>query len=266
MNEDSPRSFALLNWLVGIAVILLIATGIYLINESYNLYKESVKFSDKVMNPTSGKNPSIVAPGFSIIKEGYGQALTFFTFGLGGLLLLLLLPRLQNLSLGPMGITLALKEVKQNLEDVIKQSNSLQSNSTGEGGSSKNLALVSSNEKLNTLELDPQKGKWGGLSESNFRQITALVTPSTIDGLYQVKITIISTSKKKPLTGVVKFHLHPTFSNPNPIITVEDGEATLLLPKVYGAFTLGAQLDDDQTVLELDLAELKDAPKDFLEK
>jgi hypothetical protein len=264
MNEETPKSFSLLNWLVSIAVILLITTGIYLIKESYNLYKESVEFSDKAMSPSSGKNPLIVAPGFSIIKEGYGQALMFFTLGLGGLLLLLLLPRLQNLSIGPAGITLALKEVKQNIEAVIKQNNSLQANSTGEGGSTKNLAAVAPKEELEGF--DPQKGKWGGLSEANSRLMTAKVTPSTISGFYQVKITVVSTNEEKPLKGDVRFYLHPTFSNSSPVITVVDGKATLLLSKVYGAFTLGAELDKGDTKLELDLAELKNAPKDFLEK
>lgn len=65
---------------------------------------------------------------------------------------------------------------------------------------------------------------------------------------------------------MVKFHLHHTFSNPDPVISVQDGEAVLKLTKVYGAFTVGAEADDGNTFLELDLAELSDAPKEFEER
>lgn len=48
-----------------------------------------------------------------------------------------------------------------------------------------------------------------------------------------------STLPSLPLTGVVKFHLHDSFYNPDPVIAVQDGKAIQQLKKVYGAFTAG---------------------------
>ena len=63
----------------------------------------------------------------------------------------------------------------------------------------------------------------------------------------------------------MKFHLHDTFLNPDPVINVEKGMAVLKLSAVWGAFTAGAELDNGKTQLELDLAELSTAPKKFRE-
>lgn len=113
---------------------------------------------------------------------------------------------------------------------------------------------------------DPQKGKWGGISEQNNRKITAYVRDSKIPNFYIVVITVVSTNENNPLKGYVKFHLHNTFKNPTPVIAVQNGKAVLKLSMVYGAFTVGAETDDEKTKLELDLAELPDAPKQFKER
>lgn len=112
-------------------------------------------------------------------------------------------------------------------------------------------------------EDDPQKGKWGGKSEVNGRMISAKVNPGPFPGFYMVEIRVVSTDISKPLTGFVKFFLHDTFINSNPIIAVEENVAVLNLTKVYGAFTIGAEADGGDTKLELDLAELPDAPAEF---
>lgn len=113
---------------------------------------------------------------------------------------------------------------------------------------------------------DPQKSKWGGKSESNERKITAKIEPSENPALYKVTLEVCSTNPANPLTGFVKFHLHPTFNNDNPIIAVTDGIARLVLNKVYGAFTAGAEADEGNTRLEIDLAELSGAPQEFRDR
>jgi hypothetical protein len=113
---------------------------------------------------------------------------------------------------------------------------------------------------------DPQKGKWGGLSESNDRKMIATVSPSDITNFFVVNIKVISTNLDNPLQGYVKFHLHNTFKNPNPVIAVEKNMAILNLQMVYGAFTVGAEVDEGMTKLELDLAELADVPQTFKDR
>lgn len=112
---------------------------------------------------------------------------------------------------------------------------------------------------------DPQKDMWGGKSEIGSRRMTATVTRALVPGFYVVNIIVESTDKNDPLAGKVKFHLHDTFLNPDPVINVEKGMAVLKLSAVWGAFTVGAEVDNGKTQLELDLAELSTAPKKFRE-
>lgn len=105
---------------------------------------------------------------------------------------------------------------------------------------------------------DPQKGQWGGLDERNSRKLSAEVNAvQGSEGLYSVLLTVQSTDPvNKPLDGAVKFFLHTTFINPTPIIFAKDNKAQVTLT-AWGAFTVGAQADDGDTQLELDLADPK---------
>ncbi|MBO9565257.1 MAG: hypothetical protein J7621_20950 [Niastella sp.] len=110
---------------------------------------------------------------------------------------------------------------------------------------------------------DPQKGKWGKLPYRNDRSMTATVMPSGTfkagKPLFKVHINVRSVNPMNPLTGSVQFHLHPTFAFPDPSIYVLNGEANLEL-MAWGAFTIGAEADRGMTQLELNLAELPEAP------
>jgi hypothetical protein len=107
---------------------------------------------------------------------------------------------------------------------------------------------------------DPQKGQWGGSSERNERLVEASVTATSYDDeLFNISLKVNTTNPLHPLTGEVKFHLHDTFINPIRVVKVKDGMAQLHLV-AYGAFTVGVECDQGQTKLELDLAELTDAP------
>ncbi len=113
---------------------------------------------------------------------------------------------------------------------------------------------------------DPQKGQWGGLAERNHRRISAKVDSLKDDpSMFEVAIWVESTDPvNHPLTGAVKFHLHDTFTPKTVRSTVRTGVAHLVR-YAWGAFTVGAEADDGGTTLELDLAELPDAPKGFRE-
>lgn len=110
---------------------------------------------------------------------------------------------------------------------------------------------------------DPQKGQWGGKSESNRRRITASVSMVNISW-YKISIRVESTSGVL-LDKDVVFYLHPKVCPYDNIVKPIDGKATLEI-HAWGAFTVGAETDDGKTRLELDLSELESAPKSFRER
>jgi hypothetical protein len=112
---------------------------------------------------------------------------------------------------------------------------------------------------------DPWKGRFGGKSVNNDRELKAEVKP--IPGnpdLFTIRLTVSSRHPDtNPLKGVVQFFLHPTFRNDKPIVTVGPYGVAELNLKAWGAFTVGAVADDGQTKLELDLSTLETAPARF---
>lgn len=110
---------------------------------------------------------------------------------------------------------------------------------------------------------DPQKNQWGGKPEVNGRRLSAVVESSTMKGFYKVTIVVESIDITRPLIGEVKFYLHDTFFNPEPVEKVKNGKAILKLHGVWGSFTVGAVADDGATKLELDLAELPGVTDEF---
>lgn len=77
---------------------------------------------------------------------------------------------------------------------------------------------------------------------------------------YEVNLEV--TASPTPETEVI-FFLHNTFKNPTPTAGFGAGGVARLTVTAYGAFTVGALVDDGTTELELDLAEVADAPPDF---
>ena len=65
-----------------------------------------------------------------------------------------------------------------------------------------------------------------------------------------------------PDTEVI-FFLHNTFKNPTPSAGFGVGGVARLTVTAYGAFTVGALVDDGTTMLELDLAAIATAPPEF---
>ena len=111
---------------------------------------------------------------------------------------------------------------------------------------------------------DPEKGKWGGQAEFNGRRLQARVARAAVrPDWFDVTLIVDSTDPSRPLKGLVHFHLHPSF-RPIPPIDAASGVAQLRLI-CWGAFTVGAEADEGLTKLELDLAEVEDAPSEFRE-
>jgi hypothetical protein len=116
-----------------------------------------------------------------------------------------------------------------------------------------------------TVADDRQKGRFGGSPVSNDRKLSAIVADKPKGMFYDFTLTVESTDKENPLTGEVIFYLHDSFT-PNVITKpVIEGKA-VYTGIAYGAFTVGAVADDGNTLLELDLAEDKNFPKEFRER
>lgn len=209
-------------------------------------------------------------PSTDAFKETYDTAYNYFILSGGIISLAFFLPRLQNLTIKDITIS-----VKEELEQVKEQLNEMEEKSTDVGGKqgsnpnpeelkkSKRSMIHDIQGKTKINPDDPQKGLWGGSSKSKGRELSATVKPLSL-GFYSIRLVVKSTNENKPLKGLVKFHLHDTFSNQDPVIATKDGIAELNLT-AWGAFTVGAETDNGATRLELDLSELDSAPSAFRE-
>jgi len=129
---------------------------------------------------------------------------------------------------------------------------------------SERLSVVLDNTTPQPASLDPedpQKGRWGGEAVRNGRELSAKVR-SVGDGWYDLTLTVKTQRGSKPLEGPVKFYLHPTFPRPEMTATATDGSASISVT-TWGAFTVGAVADGGDTLLELDLAQVKQLPEEF---
>lgn len=206
------------------------------------------------------------------IKDAYDAAYNYFILSAGVLAIAFFLPKIQSFTFKDVSVTVKeavekLEEEKERLVDVV---NSSQEASIGEGGKQKGTEKIKPSKRKpitkNIIDEDDyQKGQWGGLSEVKDRALKAFVSSIKNSDFFNVALTVESTNPKNPLNGKVKFHLHDTFANPNPVIAVQNGVAKLEVV-AWGAFTVGAETDDSKITLELDLAsdEVK-APKEFKE-
>lgn len=109
---------------------------------------------------------------------------------------------------------------------------------------------------------DPQKGRFGGSARCNGRELSAVVErDSGAKSWFNVEITVASISRR-PLQGRVDLWVHDSFPQEHYWTQVRKGRAKFSF-SVYGAFTVGAVADRGKTPLELDLADVKDAPSEF---
>lgn len=115
---------------------------------------------------------------------------------------------------------------------------------------------------------DPNKGQFGSLSERNGRALTATIQPiaGPKSSQCQVDMRIVSTDPARPLTGMVKLHLHPTFGRWSHYDIQSKGGVAQDRIVSYGAFTVGAEADGGRTRLELDLADVPGGTSRFYEQ
>lgn len=113
---------------------------------------------------------------------------------------------------------------------------------------------------------DPWRGAFGGQNATDKVALNASVTPVLGDPRnFNVEISIagLTPQTQRQLAGQKALvYLHPTFGREVRVISFgADGKASLVL-YAYGAFTVGALLEDG-TKLELNLATLPGAPNQF---
>ena len=128
-----------------------------------------------------------------------------------------------------------------------------------------NLHNPLSNENIQDSS-DPWKGQFGKRNETNHRKLSATIYPIPGTEFCTIYLKVDSTDPiRYPLKGLVRFFLHPTVK-PKHIIDVAvepNGVAELTLHPIWGAFTVGVNVDNGKTQLELDLSELEQAPLYF---
>lgn len=185
------------------------------------------------------------------------------------------------LYLGVAGSLLLLKDVKslaygdlkldfdQKIEQVRVAAENAQAVATGQGG--KLDHEPSQSEAVKPLDQispgsvpdDPWKGVFGK-SENENRKLEAKVIQGANAGYYRVYLRLRSLNPEvNPLQGSVQFFLHDTFANSKPVVAVGPNGIAELTLDAWGAFTVGAIADSGLTRLELDLAEIEEAPYSF---
>jgi hypothetical protein len=177
---------------------------------------------------------------------------------------LLLLKDVKSLAYGDLKL-----EFERKIEQARITAENAQAAATGQGG--KVGHEHGHSEAVNTLGQispgnvpdDPWKGVFGK-AESDTRKLEAKVIQSANAGYCRVYLKLKSLNPEaNPLKGSVQFFLHDTFANSKPVVAVGPNGVAELTLDAWGAFTVGAIADFGLTRLELDLAELDEAPSSF---
>lgn len=128
------------------------------------------------------------------------------------------------------------------------------------------IALKLAQMRDNPLDpADPAKGMFGGKAIN-------LIPPRVLDATVRrmrndpknFKIDLFLRSEEPKARGDVVFFYHPTFESSHERVRIAGGQAHVRL-YAYGAFTVGALVDDGEIELELDLAEIPGVPEEFLD-
>jgi hypothetical protein len=107
------------------------------------------------------------------------------------------------------------------------------------------------------------KGMFGGspVQANPYREMSATVRP--VEGSNYFEVALRFASSNPSASGEIAFFLHNTFAQTTQVARVDSrGEASLRI-FAWGAFTVGLLADSGATQLELDLAQLRDAPQEF---
>lgn len=110
---------------------------------------------------------------------------------------------------------------------------------------------------------DPQKGRFGGVSNKNGRTLSVEYESYPLPLFLNIKIKVSANEGSPKLNGEVYLFLHDSFAKSVVLLNANDVEYVEYSVPSYGAFTIGAVCDYGQTLLELDLAQVDSLPEDF---
>jgi hypothetical protein len=181
--------------------------------------------------------------------------------------------RISSLGLGPDGISISL--LAQKIDEVEKKADAAAA-SNGKPFEGDATKQSEENDKSGAWSVpeerikseapgdDQQKNQWGQAAQRNGRVLLGFVDESSNDpDLFWVRLVVKPIDGAPPIQTPVRFHLHETFPKQKVQIRSRQGEAHLER-YAYGAFTVGAEImNEPETYLELDLAELSTAPESF---
>lgn len=188
---------------------------------------------------------------------------------------LLLARRLKEINFG--STSLKLQEMDQEIAEVQKGvdavlandkeralSRDLAKKADAEGTDPDLAALKAVRIRKGPVDDDPWKNVFGGKAISEGRELRATVERlAPRSAFFRVRLEVVSVGAQKPLTGYVRFFLHPEFDPEKPFVTVGGNGVAAYEIEAYGAFTVGALADCGQTRLELDLRRLPGVEADF---
>ncbi|MGX0960205.1 hypothetical protein AB7M63_000654 [Bradyrhizobium japonicum] len=106
---------------------------------------------------------------------------------------------------------------------------------------------------------DPQKGRFGGQPERDGFELTASFEETNDPKWVQINLLVTAQPGPPQTATEAEFFLHDTFRRERIKSPFQQGEAHLPL-RAFGGFTVGVWIASHQIELELDLAELPDAP------
>ena len=106
---------------------------------------------------------------------------------------------------------------------------------------------------------DPWKGRFGGKTSTDGYTLSARFKKTPRAESVEIKLLVVAAdSTISPRT--VEYFIHPTFPRERIKVRMNNGRAQLDL-LAWGGFTVGVWIAEDQTQLELDLAEMPNAPQ-----
>jgi hypothetical protein len=106
---------------------------------------------------------------------------------------------------------------------------------------------------------DPQKGRFGGQPERNGFKLTASFAGTSDPKWVQINLLVTAQPGPAQTASEAEFFLHDTFRRERIKAEFDQGKAHLPL-RAFGGFTVGVWIASHGVELELDLAELPDAP------
>lgn len=127
-------------------------------------------------------------------------------------------------------------------------------------GSVDDLSPSSKQASANIHDDDPRKGQFGGSSKRPPFELSAVVVDTEDKDWFEFTIKLTCSDNEIKLPETATLFLHPTF-HPDEVTVPFSGRTVLYRNYAWGAFTVGAQIFEHK--LELDLAQLEDAPITF---